>query len=759
MKTGFQFLVAALALTMVAGVANAQAAWCADAPNGALTINGVSAGVVDPINHDVTVTLPGTLVVEINTNANANAGLALLVSPMGAAAQSGVPQGILPWDLMDSLDIGTFVGGATVITNVQVIGDGLNPAPGSVNDLFFASNDGNAALGILPTFTLAYSVNTVLNGQEFGTQAIVREPTNGPFFLDNTSAASINLLIGLTAVANVGDDGSAEAPFTPGYTFDFHGVQYPSVWLNGNGYANFGGLTTVNASGFLADFVSLVNAEPFIAPHNADWSPQVIGYQQIATSVVATWGDPTYGGNMAHFGSTDNGNLYNISLELNDGVGGNPNEGQFGINHTILVDNEAATANHYGTGARGHGPGGAAIMVTPVETDLNQVAIAGVGEGQLEEHSRNPEGATFPILNGWDSAGSARGYNNADRNWNGHSIQFLPNPPVMVSGDSGYVAIPDGSPQAEDVGFFVNPMTGAPLATISDAGGTLEVVSGSWQQLLDAMGPDPMGVPTVVFDPAGLNLQGFVVGIRDTSGTLAGAGVPGIFVLPGSGAGTAHRDMQALEIITPVFPMGTSGTLTVQFTFSTGAILTTSVLVASPSTIMTTLTETDDSSVGLALTNVIPWYGVPQTQLFVGSNGDITFTQSQGSFTNTTADMFAGFNFTGGTAITTPGCSPLWTDLNSGSTGVYQVIEDVMTGATTVAFSNQNEWGTIAPLGGWTCTFDGLGMVTFDYSNYTGGPFPGAAGFTFGVTDGDALTGGVGADVDFSNGLGTGMMA
>ena len=761
MKT-VRFLSVALALVLVAGVASAQAPWCLDGPNAALTLQGQSPDVADPANHDITVTLPGILLLEITSGVNANAGLALLASTLDAAAQAGIAQGILPYDMTDSFDIGSPLPAPAFLTDVQILGDGLNPAPGSINDSLYGTNDGNAALGLVPTFTFAYNVGTLLNGVQYAFQAIVREPGNPPFFFDNTQAVSANLIIGLTAVADTSFEGSVEVPFTPGFTFDFHGVQYPSIWVNENGFANFGGLTTATLAGFAADFVSLAGSEPFIAPHNADWTTNVVGYQQVGTSVNVIWGDPANGGSMPHFASSDNGNVFSLNFELNDGMGTNPNAGAFQIAHDTLIDDPTLTVNHYGTGARGHGPGGAATVVATAETDLHVPQASVTGQAQLEEHSLQPEGATLPILNGWDSAGSQRGYNNADTSWNGRTVDFLPNAPVAVAGDQGYIAIPNlaGSiPQAADVGQLVDVATGAPVpsAQIDAAGGEMVTFSGSFELLLDALGVDPGGIPTVEFDPAGAQggpFPGTLLGIADTSGTLATAGVNPAFVIGGiSGAGTAHRDTQACQVFTPVFPMGLSGSMDVLFRFSDGSTATTTVLLAAPGMSTQTFTLGDDAFVNVALTNTIPFYGVNYNSVNVGSNGQVTFGAGAGGFSNNVTDAFNGFD----TFATEPGVSPIWTDLNpAGSGSTYVVSEDTVAGITTVAFNNQVDWTSGALLGSWDVVFDGAGTTTFNYGGLTPGLITGTA--TIAYTDGDGLAGTIGSDTDLTDGLGTGFV-
>ena len=61
----------------------------------------------------------------------------------------------------------------------------------------------------------------------------------------------------------------------------------------------------------------------------------------------------------------------------------------------------------------------------------------------------------------------------------------------------------------------------------------------------------------------------------------------------------------------------------------------------------------------------IVYGGTTYTQLFAGSNGQITFVVGDGDFTPTTQEFFAGFNFGAGATVTpNPGVAVFWGDFN-----------------------------------------------------------------------------------------------
>jgi hypothetical protein len=735
MKTCFKAMAFALVATLcVAGVASAQV-YDTNGPNADLTINGQTASAVDPVNHDVTLFVPGTLVCQIETGVNADTPIILL----GSILQPSPVVFPVPWG---SLDLGA--PGSPLPGAINLIADGLTPT--RIIDFFARSDDGIPALGILPAYLLAVNAGQTLAGQSVALQSIVVDPTaptapGAPF--DNTEVADVNFEIGSLLNAAPGDDGSVEVPFTNNRTFEFHGVSYTSVWVNGNGYLNFGGLTSVAASGFTNDNLSWLNAEPSIAPCMTDWgsgSPAAPGFgpgantgvlvAQGLDSVTITYGDPSLG-QMAHFVSNDL-NTFSVFMELQDGS--NPDQGNFSIIWNSFDTD--ATAQDYNNGLAGHTPGGAALLGGGFDLDMNDNGatgfLAAANVAQLEEHDATVEAAT---VIGYDGAGARRGYHAIQTNKTGRRVDFLALT-TTVGGDNGYFGQGDGSTagQPDDVSDWVGSNA------FSDAGGEARDLGGVFFNF----DTDASGDGTVVFDPAGLAIPAIITGIYDAtgaSGTLAIANPQ-----PGP-----HRDGQGLQILTA--PMvGLSGTVDVLVTFESGYMETIQAVINSAGTAFTSYSLGDDVNQThvLAGGNSINWYGVNYTTLLIGSNGTLTFVNPSFSFGDSPAAAFAGWN---GTLDATPGCSPMWMDINGSLGGSYDVLEDTVLLNTTVTFNTLTEFGQGAPMGTWSAQFEALGpnSVIFDWTGVTVAP---VGGMTFGVSDGNSANG---SNVNISDTFGTGL--
>jgi hypothetical protein len=117
------------------------------------------------------------------------------------------------------------------------------------------------------------------------------------------------------------------------------------------------------------------------------------------------------------------------------------------------------------------------------------------------------------------------------------------------------------------------------------------------------------------------------------------------------------------------------------------------------------------------------------SDLFIGSNGQITFGGGSTDFTPTLAEFFNGF-LSGYVGIAT-----LWTDLaRTGVPDSVVVTEDLGLGTVMVEYKNQQWWGSSTPAGDWNCTFGALGIDTFTIDLTA--VLPGVA-----VTDQDPIVG------------------
>ena len=730
MKLGFKFtLTAAVVAVALSGTLSAQ--FDTDGPNAALTINGSSPDVADPAGHNVNVALPGNLVLEITSGANPQVGVILmtsLVDPTGAVVAT-------PWG--GSVDIGSST--PPPISNVTLVGDGVGLTVNPVTDPFFATDNGNAVLGTPPTFLLAYSAGTAFNGVHIAFQGIIQEPTVPPFFFDNTQAGDANFQVGQQFIALTGDDGSVNIPLVAGHVFNFHGVAYPDIWVNGNGFINFAAQTTLGGGGFNNDDVAAVNAEPAIFLGLCDWSPDGnnitdgVLYDEIGTTLTIRYGDPvtTSLGSIPHFFDTD-ANTFEAILETDDGMGGNPLEGQFTINTTIL---DPAAVTDFGNGLVGHTPGGAVIAGGAFDVNLRTAVQTGLAnEAQVEEHDFDGTAAT---LLGYDGLGSPRGYNQYTLNWNGNSVQFLPTTAV-VTGDSGYTSIPLGPTPPDDA-------QGISVGSLSSAGGETIEVTGSF------FGFDPTGsgAGTVVFDPAGLQGGPFpasIVGILDDTASQP-------LSIPNAGAFPQHRDMQALQIITPVFT--NTGMHDLQVNFASGATFTIQVSVTAPGMIVQSFTLADDGFMTVPTTVPVSYYGTMYNQVILNSNGFVTFVQGSGDFSETMAEFFDGV----ANGVDNPMAALYYSDLNPGGTGsgaTYDVVEDTVNMTVQCQFNNQIHWSSNETAGSFNVTFDLLGTVAgaagsviFDHSGFLPATLATDDGIT-GVSDGDASLTAAGTDTDLT---------
>ncbi|HGY90722.1 MAG TPA: hypothetical protein ENK43_06080 [Planctomycetes bacterium] len=143
--------------------------------------------------------------------------------------------------------------------------------------------------------------------------------------------------------------------------------------------------------------------------------------------------------------------------------------------------------------------------------------------------------------------------------------------------------------------------------------------------------------------------------------------------------------------------------------------------------------------------------GATYSQLFVNSNGFITFAQGSTDFTETMPEFFGGWGI-----APNPGVAVAWTDLNPGgiqSGATYAVRESA--NGVTVEFRDQIHWSSNEPAGTFFATFPAgnFSDVSVDLSGFLPATLA-TDDVIVGVTDGDPL---VGIDTDLSNGMGTGI--
>jgi len=715
MKNSFRFAAFVLALTAVCGLATAQ--FEVNGPNASMTMQGQVPSAADPAAHNINVATPGNFVLNIDSGVNPLQGIIMLAS----LSELTGPQFPTPlWG--GSVDVGDSTLGAT---SVLIIADGIGFTVNPFIDAYFRTD---AASVILPTndFLLAYSVNQFFCGGRNAWQAIVQEPANAPIFIDNTEAGDANYTSGQALVLLTGDDGTVNVPMLGGNTFSFHGVTYSDIWVNGNGYANFGGFTTVNAAGFVIDTVSFLNAEPAIAICTTDWGIGNTGandgiyYEESVDTVnggstmLISWGDTraiaSGAPGMAHFADVDTNNQIEMILSGDVDPIANPcgfpaagTSGNFSLRWPRL---DVTAFTRPGDGAFGHTPGGAALLGLQASTDmLGQVTATGTGVAGIEEHDNN---ATNTTVLGWDGAGSARAYNSFFAA-TGMQVDYIASTAV-VPGDLGYVSVPSGTVPDDVEGL---------LSGATTAGGNLTITG---------------------------KFFGFGAGtvdITDSSATTF-TGLTGT-VLSGTGP------LFASEGLDVAYPPLASGPATATVNFGSGYVETISFNVLSPCQTVQTFTLGDDAFQAVALTSPVTHYGVVYNTIFVCSNGTVNMTAGHGDFSSTLAEFFGGNNTPGNSNFGLAYC-----DLNSGGIGsgaTYDVIEDSCTGEVVVNFNNQNWWNSIAPAGNFSLTLNWGGVADQSLFNFTQMIDDAGAADNAIIGVGDGVTGGSDTDLSTLGGI------
>lgn len=129
--------------------------------------------------------------------------------------------------------------------------------------------------------------------------------------------------------------------------------------------------------------------------------------------------------------------------------------------------------------------------------------------------------------------------------------------------------------------------------------------------------------------------------------------------------------------------------------------------------------------------------GVNYTQMFVSSNGVISFAVGSTDFSATTGEFTNGFR-TGTPTTANPGVAAMWGDYaRAAAVGdTIVVTNDTVNNLTRVDYLNQQHWNSQTPAGSWSVTFDNVNdSVTIDMTGYL---VTSGADTTriFGVTDG-----------------------
>ena len=734
MKSGFRFTMF-IALAVVCATTGFAQLNQLNQPNATMMINGMDPGIVDPAKRDVQVKVPGVLAV-LTTSTNPLVPFILTASLVDPCVGGTTALDPLPWG--DSFEIGT-ANGSNVPSNVQVIGDGT--ATGTINNLFFTLDGGQPTLGLDPQSVWAVGASENLHNSHVAFQVVAVDPTNPPFNLRNSSAASCSFIIGQFINAITGDDGNVNVPLINGNSFAFHGGSYNSVNVHGNGYVTFG---APNGVGFAVDPIGFANQSPAIAGVYADWNSGATGivdgvlFEECGTTLRVAWGDPatnSFGG-IQHFATAD-ANMFDITMELNTtnpALMANPNAAQFTVKTTVLDTSGGAVAR---SGLFGHTPGtnstaAGAVALNPASVFdryllANNGVVGGPGDAMIEVHDL--DGNTNAIGLDADVAGSGvfRAYANAAI-WSGNGVAYIPLDPT---GAAGYLGTACGPVAKDVVGIAEN--------VIDLTGGTVSLI-GKWENVdlttavLTWCDPDG-SVVAVAGNAAALGIK--------NSGNVTTMN-PGADLL--NPAPSTARDGECLSVLIPASTITGNGTLKVDCDGDGVNEFSFDLLVTMPGINVSCFMLNDDDGINGAFTltsNTVNMYGNMHSAGTLNSNGQITFGTGTGDFSASVAEFDSGWQ--GGGLGQNNGIAVAYHDMNSGgmaSGATFKVIEDTITGKTTFQYLNQNHWsggGGGEPMGDVSVCFDGA-QFSFDYSAYIPAVTETEV-VIYGLTDGDETAG------------------
>ena len=383
----------------------------------------------------------------------------------------------------------------------------------------------------------------------------------------------------------------------------------------------------------------------------------------------------------------------------------------------------------------------------------------------------------------------------------GEPLNFTNWNPGEPSGNSNFVRITVGGIW-DDAGA-VTTMTSAvieiPITPAETDGPNAKLrLQGQTASVVDPVGHDiPLTVPgnlTLEIDSGANTEQPFILLAKVESPGDPSCFAPEAITTPfGAGGGSIDMTMAGIEVVLNGFAPGVLGLFSKTDSNGLFAISTVApvglvdlrvcfqAIVADPSAAggMFMLDNTELGSVLFqgSITNLIPGlpddgfvqhllnvpislYGQQHTQLFVGSNGYITFNAGADDFSESLADFFGGLGSNPGTNPPNPAVALYYSDLNNGGSGVtgstYKIIENLVTNTVEVQFKNQQHWAANQPAGDFSVLFSNDDKrITFDYTNFIPATTAADDGI-FGVSNGDPT---VGTDTDLSDGFGTGTSA
>jgi hypothetical protein len=701
-----------LALAIVALSSLAAAQFDGNGPNASLRMQSQTPSAANSATHDVSVGTPGLFTIDIDSGANPTAGIVMAVStfdPNTATAPVFTGAGFgAPYLHVDLGQPGLPLGASVVL-----VADGIALSSNPLLDIFYITS-----ASAPHTFRQAFTAGQHLCGGRLAWQAFVLDFSQFPLPYDNTELGDSNFISGQEQILLTNSDGTVNVPFLPGHSFNFHGANYTDVWVEGNGFINFGAQGTTGFSSVIVDVQYWAQQQPSIAAAMVDWDVtgsfgvnpnDGVYFNELGGSVLISWGDPrglpSGATGIPHGGDTDI-NRFDINLELavdtllDPCSVANPNDGTFTLNYPFF---DANTINWAGSGIFGHTPGtqnigaGGNSLNTASLADMDlqgqfniTTGANGLGDAMIEEHNRNNSNSS--VLSRPGASGAV--YNEL-RSASGNSITFLPNPWIVGPGDSGYTSFATGTPVDDVIGTDVQSFGTTPSTVITIAGKFFGLAGSAADTVTFT---DSTQIPYVVNGPFSVV----------PAGTIGASGAHN---------GLFFRTNEGILVNTPVGM--TTGLCNVTIAFgASGYSKSFSLYVVGPGQTLATYSMTDDDSVPHTFSNglTVQFYGQTYSTIYVGSNGYVTFgTQTYSCCGGTIGELFAGFYNQNNAAVA------VWNDYNPGypGAGIYTVIEDTVQNTVDVQFSNMVYYGTGQPAGTFLIHFD-AGVADSGFVDFSG---------------------------------------
>lgn len=190
---------------------------------------------------------------------------------------------------------------------------------------------------------------------------------------------------------------------------------------------------------------------------------------------------------------------------------------------------------------------------------------------------------------------------------------------------------------------------------------------------------------------------------------------------PCTGFVTAGYQAICLDVTATPFPysLTEAGMATQLAGFSTTYTSTTTPAVFDDGIVTHVL---NGANCGGTASSTVTFAGTTYTQMFLGSNGMVSFNVGSTDFTATNAEFFAGFR-TGVPTTPNAGVAMQWGDyFPSADTNDNITVVDFLNGSLQVQFNDMSHWNSGANAGSWSVTFDATNdAAQMDFTAYVAG--------------------------------------